>query len=186
MFYLTQTLNLAKRTIMNWLQTTFISPLLTSKLPRLSATLVQKHQVRCYDRVKYKAQKKLLKMGNDSYTLNECHSILQNYALDTDVRNTWKIHATVSSALKTSHLKLNHQVNQSTAKIAVFTGDTSVRENGVEGADHVGGEELLATLVDGSFSCDFLVCTPQFFPKLLGIGKVLGPLGLMPSVAKGN
>ena len=72
--------------------------------------------------------------------------------------------------------------------IAVVASGDKVAEAREAGADHVGGDELVEQLGDGSFLADIdsVIATPDMMGKLGRLGKTLGPRGLMPNPKSGT
>lgn len=73
-------------------------------------------------------------------------------------------------------------------RIAVVASGDKVAEARDAGADHVGGDELVEQLSDGSLltEIDSVIATPDMMGKLGRLGKVLGPRGLMPNPKSGT
>tara|TARA_Y100000748_G_scaffold297638_1_gene291895 strand:+ start:123 stop:812 length:690 start_codon:yes stop_codon:yes gene_type:complete len=71
-------------------------------------------------------------------------------------------------------------------KIAVVCEDAKTQEAKDEGADVVGGDDLVEKIKDGNLNFEKLICTPSMMIKLSKLGKVLGPKGLMPNPKLGT
>ena len=68
-------------------------------------------------------------------------------------------------------------------RVLVFAKGDKVNEAEAAGADYVGGDELIPKIQnDGWLDFDVVVATPD----MMGIGKVLGPKGLMPNPKAGT
>jgi large subunit ribosomal protein L1 len=72
-------------------------------------------------------------------------------------------------------------------KIAVVTNSSQLEIAKSAGADLVGSDEILDTIMNNNFfDFNYLITTPEFVPKIAKLGKVLGPRGLMPSPKTGT
>ena len=71
-------------------------------------------------------------------------------------------------------------------KILVIAEDKDAIEAQKEGAEFVGGDELIEKIQKGWIDFDSIVTTPDMMKKLAKAGKVLGPKGLMPSPKTGT
>lgn len=80
-------------------------------------------------------------------------------------------------------VQLPHQVGEP-AKILVIT--TPEHQKEAEGADYVGGEEIVKKIQGGWEDFDIVIATPDIMPKIAMLGKVLGPKGLMPNPKSGT
>ncbi|KAI8347629.1 ribosomal protein L1-like protein [Choanephora cucurbitarum] len=70
------------------------------------------------------------------------------------------------------------------ATILVFATGKKAEEAKLAGAHFVGGEELIEKVQAGELKFDKCIATPQMFPAVTKIARVLGPKGLMPTVKK--
>ncbi|GFZ78613.1 50S ribosomal protein L1 [Nesterenkonia alkaliphila] len=73
-----------------------------------------------------------------------------------------------------------------TARVVVFTQGDNVAKAEEAGADHVGGDELIAKVADGWTDFDAAVASPDMMGKVGRLGKVLGPRNLMPNPKTGT
>ncbi len=71
-------------------------------------------------------------------------------------------------------------------KILAIAEGKDASEAKKEGAEFVGGDELIEKIQNGWIGFDSVVTTPDMMKKLAKAGKVLGPKGLMPSPKTGT
>src|SRR5215471_16962155 len=71
-------------------------------------------------------------------------------------------------------------------KVLVIAQGEKVKEAEEAGADFVGGEELVNKIKGGWLEFDAVVSTPDMMRLVGGLGKVLGPRGLMPNPKTGT
>jgi large subunit ribosomal protein L1 len=73
-------------------------------------------------------------------------------------------------------------------RVAVVASGDKAAEAREAGADHVGDDELVEQLGEGSIlsEIDSVIATPDMMGKLGRLGKVLGPRGLMPNPKSGT
>ncbi len=73
-------------------------------------------------------------------------------------------------------------------RVAVVAAGDKATEAREAGADHVGDDDLIEQLSEGSIltEIDSVIATPDMMGRLGRLGKVLGPRGLMPNPKSGT
>jgi len=71
-------------------------------------------------------------------------------------------------------------------RVLVFAKGEKEVEAREAGADHVGGDDMVAKIQGGWMEFDRVVATPDMMGQVGRLGKVLGPRGLMPNPKTGT
>jgi large subunit ribosomal protein L1 len=80
---------------------------------------------------------------------------------------------------------LPHGLGKSKTVLVIAQGD-KIREAEEAGADFVGGEDMVNKIKGGWLEFDAVIATPDMMRLVGGLGKVLGPRGLMPNPKTGT
>ena len=73
-----------------------------------------------------------------------------------------------------------------TAKVVCFCGEDKVADAKAAGAVEAGGEDLVEKINGGWMDFDVAIASPDMMRVVSGLGRVLGPKGLMPSPKAGT
>jgi large subunit ribosomal protein L1 len=80
---------------------------------------------------------------------------------------------------------LPHGLGKS-VRVLVLAGGEKQREAQDAGADFVGGDDMVAKIMEGWTDYDAVIATPDMMKSAGRLGKVLGPRGLMPNPKTGT
>jgi large subunit ribosomal protein L1 len=81
---------------------------------------------------------------------------------------------------------LPHGLGGKSKRVLVVASGEKMKEAQEAGADHVGGEDMVAKIQEGWLDFDAMVATPDVMKSVGKLGKILGPRGLMPNPKTGT
>lgn len=73
-----------------------------------------------------------------------------------------------------------------TVRVLVLCTPDKVEEAKAAGADYVGLDDYIQKIKDGWTDVDVVITMPSVMPKVGGLGRILGPRGLMPNPKTGT
>src|SRR6202171_4315618 len=82
-------------------------------------------------------------------------------------------------------LVLPHGLGRTKTVLVIAQGE-KIKEAEEAGADFVGGEDMVTKIKGGWLEFDAVIATPDMMRLVGGLGKVLGPRGLMPNPKTGT
>src|SRR5881628_4047942 len=82
-------------------------------------------------------------------------------------------------------LVLPHGLGKSKTVLVIAQGD-KIKEAEEAGADLIGGQDMVDKIKGGWLDFDAVIATPDMMRLVGGLGKVLGPRGLMPNPKTGT
>jgi len=80
---------------------------------------------------------------------------------------------------------LPHGLGKSKKVLVIAQGD-KIKEAEEAGADFVGGEDMVTRIKEGWLDFEAVIATPDMMRLVGGLGKILGPRGLMPNPKTGT
>src|SRR5215831_66185 len=138
---------------------------------------------------KYRAAAEKINAGG-KYNLDEAVKTLKDIAFakfDETVELTiWLgVDPRKADQLVRGTLVLPHGLGKNKTVVVIAQGD-KIREAEEAGADFAGGEDLVNKIKGGWLDFDAVIATPDMMRFVGGLGKVLGPRGLMPNPKTGT
>jgi len=70
--------------------------------------------------------------------------------------------------------------------VGVISSEEKIKDAKENGADIIGGQDLIDTISSGKIDFDILIATSDMMPLLGKVAKILGPKGLMPNPKLGT
>jgi large subunit ribosomal protein L1 len=138
---------------------------------------------------KYRAAAEKIEDGR-KYSLEDAVKILKGIAFakfDETVELTMWLGVDPRKAdqLVRGTIILPHGLGKSKRVLVIAQGE-KVKEAEEAGADFVGGEDMVTKIKGGWLDFDAVIATPDMMRLVGGLGKVLGPRGLMPNPKTGT
>lgn len=130
------------------------------------------------------------KIAQEEYSLKDAIALIQSIKFakfdeSVDVAVSLGIDPKRSDQMVRSAIVLPHGLGKKT-RILVFAKGEKEKEATDNGADYVGGEDLVARIQEGWIEFDQVIATPDMMASVGKVGKILGPRGLMPNPKTGT
>src|ERR1700754_701860 len=124
------------------------------------------------------------------YTVDEAVALLKSASFakfdeSVDIAVRLGVNPKHADQMVRGALVLPHGVGK-TVRVLVFARGDKVAEAESNGADFVGGEDLVAKVAGGWLDFDTVIATPDMMGQVGKLGRVLGPRGLMPNPKVGT
>ena len=125
------------------------------------------------------------------YTLEDAIAILKTAAKERKFDETIEVSFNLGIDPKQNDQTVRGMVelpNGTGAKVrvAVFAKDKKAEEAKAAGADIVGADDLVESILAGKIDFDRCIATPDMMPVMAKVAKILGPRGLMPNPKLGT
>lgn len=138
---------------------------------------------------KYRAAAEKIEAGR-KYTLEDAVKKLKEIAFakfdETIELTMWLgVDPRKADQLVRGTLVLPHGLGKSKSVLVIAQGE-KLKEAEEAGADFVGGEDMVSKIKGGWLDFDAVIATPDMMRLVGGLGKVLGPRGLMPNPKTGT
>ena len=138
---------------------------------------------------KYRAASEKIAAGR-KYDLDSAVAKVKEIAFakfdETDELTIWLgVDPRKADQLVRGTIVLPHGLGKSKTVLVIAQGD-KIKEAEEAGADIVGGEDLVNRIKGGWTDFDAVIATPDMMRLVGGLGKVLGPRGLMPNPKTGT
>lgn len=140
-----------------------------------------------------KKQKNLYKIFDYKriYSLTEASKIVKEISSYTCFNSSIDIALRLSVEQKKANnqmrgvVKLPHGTGKEVRVLALVETDKQL-EAKEAGADFIGLDEYLIKINEGWTEIDVIITSPSLMPKLVKLGKILGPKGIMPNPKSGT
>lgn len=128
---------------------------------------------------------------NNRYSITEASKIVKEISSYTsfnssiDIAIRLLIDTRKANQVLRGTVKLPHGTGKYFRVLALVDKDKQL-EAKEAGADFIGSDEYIIKINKGWTEIDSIITTPMLMPKLGRLGKILGPLGLMPNPKNGT
>ncbi|MHB8369922.1 MAG: 50S ribosomal protein L1 [Leptospirales bacterium] len=130
------------------------------------------------------------KVSPTDYSLKDAISLIQStkfakFDESVDLAVSLGIDPKRSDQMVRSAIVLPHGLGKK-IRVLVFAKGEKEKEATDNGADYVGGDDLVARIQEGWLEFDQVIATPDMMAAVGKVGKILGPRGLMPNPKTGT